>query len=228
MPAKKRTRKSSNSSRSKTSHLRSKLTAKMFEAARDQQDKPKDAVELLKSDHQEATQLFEQFESATPAKKKALSSEICLALSVHMRIEEDIFYPAAKAALQSDEDGKDLVPEARVEHASLKNLIAQVEDTVEGEEFEAKMQVMSEYVKHHVKEEETEMFPKLKSTDVDLDALGQKLAARKLELLDQVATKASRNTKAPKPSSLFKSARGTDSAGRSSRSNGSRQHHARG
>jgi|GEM_PF-149057 len=225
MPAKRSSRKKAASRAA--GNLRSKVTAKMFEASREQQDQPKNAIALLKADHQEATELFEQFKNArSAAQKKTLVGEICLALSVHMRIEEDIFYPAVKKALGGDEDGKELVPEARVEHASLKTLIGQVESAPESEEFEAKVQVMSEYTKHHVQEEEGEMFPKVKSSGLDLGDLGQKMQARKLELLDQVATKASRNTRAPKPSSLFKPAarRASHSSSRSGKSSGSRSH----
>lgn len=206
----------------------SKVTDKISEMTREQQDKPKDAIALLKADHQEATELFERIEQAeTAAQKKALVTEVCLALSVHMRIEEDIFYPAAKKALKGDEEGEDLVPEARVEHAGVKQLITEVESAAQGEEYDAKVQVMSEYIKHHVKEEENEMFPKVESAGLDLDDLGEQLLARKLELMNKAAGKGSRSSKAPKPSSLFgpgtpRAARGA--ASRPSRGNGSRQH----
>jgi len=112
--------------------------------------------------------------------KKALVAQICTELSVHAQIEEEIFYPAVKKALKDTE----LVPEATVEHATLKALIAQVEGIEpDGEMFEAKITVLSEYVKHHVKEEEEEMFPKAKATDLDMVELGAQMATRKLELL---------------------------------------------
>jgi hypothetical protein len=211
--------------KNQTSNLRANVTAKMFKATKEQQDSPKDAVALLKADHQEVTKLYEAFEKAKSApQKKTLAGEICLALSVHMRIEEEILYPAAKKALK-DKDGKELVPEARVEHASLKQLITEVETAPESEEFDARIKVMSEYTKHHVKEEETEMFPKLQATDLDLDDLGHTLQVRKLELLDEMATKASRLSKPPKPSSLFTPRSRTTRAGRG---NSSRHPHARG
>jgi len=95
-------------------------------------------------------------------------------------VEEEIFYPAVKAALKD----KELVPEAQVEHASLKELIAQVKDKEpDGEMFDAKIKVMSEYVKHHVKEEQNEMFPKARATRLDLKELGARIAARKEELM---------------------------------------------
>jgi hemerythrin superfamily protein len=202
-----------------TNNLRSQVTHKMFEAVK--QKRPQDAVALLKTDHKEATILYGKFFKArTAAQKKRLVGELCLALSVHMRIEEDIFYPAVKQALKQKD--KELVPEARVEHSTLKRLITEVETAPEGEEFEARVQVMCEYTRHHVKEEETKMFPKAKASGVDLEGLGEKLLRRKLELLDQMATKTSRQAKPPKPSSLFKQ-RSTKAA----RSNGARQAHAR-
>jgi len=100
-------------------------------------------------------------------------------LGIHAQVEEEIFYPAVKAALKD----KELVPEATVEHATLKGLIAQVEGKEpDGEMFDAKIKVMSEYVKHHVKEEQSEMFPKARKTRLDMQALGEQIATRKAEL----------------------------------------------
>jgi len=140
-----------------------------------------DAIALLRADHRKVSDLFEQYESTrSAAKKKTLVSNICLELSVHAKVEEEIFYPAVKAALKD----KELVPEAQVEHASLKDLIAQVQDKEpDGEMFDAKIKVMSEYVKHHVKEEQNEMFPKAKATRLDMKDLGARIAARKEELM---------------------------------------------
>ena len=142
---------------------------------------PKDAVAMLKADHKRVSGLFEQFEkSRATSTKKKLVSEICMELTVHTTLEEDIFYPAVKAALRD----KELVPEANVEHATVKDLIAQVKDVEPGgEEYDAKVKVMSEYVKHHVKEEQNEMFPKARKSKVDLVALGEQMASRKAELL---------------------------------------------
>ena len=142
---------------------------------------PKDAIAMLKADHKKVSTLFEQFEtSRSTAKKKALVAQICAELTVHTTLEEEIFYPAVKAALRD----KELVPEANVEHATVKDLIAQVKDVEPGgEEYNAKVKVMSEYVKHHVKEEQTEMFPKAKSSSLDMAELGARMAARKVELL---------------------------------------------
>jgi hemerythrin superfamily protein len=143
--------------------------------------KPQDAIALLKADHKKVSDLFEQFEkSRSAAKKKKLVDQICLELTVHTQIEEEIFYPAFKAALKD----KELVPEANVEHAAVKDLIAQVKGVEPGDEmYDARVKVMSEFVKHHVKEEQSEMFPKAKKSKLDLTELGAQMAARKSELL---------------------------------------------
>ncbi len=140
-----------------------------------------DAIALLRADHKKVSALYEQYENTrSAAKKKALVATICLELSVHAKVEEEIFYPAVKAALKD----KELIPEAQVEHASLKELIAQVRDKEpDGEMFDAKIKVMSEYTKHHVKEEQNEMFPKAKATRLDMNELGARIAARKEELM---------------------------------------------
>ena len=104
-------------------------------------------------------------------------------LTIHTTLEEEIFYPAVKAALKDHE----LVPEATVEHGSVKDLIAQVKDVEpDGEMYDARVKVMGEFVKHHVKEEQNEIFPKAKKTKLDLLALGAQMAARKAELMSQV------------------------------------------
>jgi hemerythrin superfamily protein len=140
-----------------------------------------DAIALLKADHQRVSQMYDQYEATrSTAKKKALVASICLELSVHAQVEEEIFYPAVKAALKD----KEMVPEAQVEHATLKELIAQVKDKEpDGEMFDAKIKVMSEYTKHHVKEEQNEMFPKAKQSKLDMKELGARIAARKEELM---------------------------------------------
>ena len=145
----------------------------------------KDAIALLKADHEAVSQLFVDYEKTRAAsKKKALVAQICTALSVHTQIEEEIFYPGVKAALKD----KLLVPEATVEHAGVKDLIAQLEGIdPDGEMYDAKVKVLSEYVKHHVKEEQNEMFPKVKASSLDLVELGARMAARKDELLAQAA-----------------------------------------
>jgi hemerythrin-like domain-containing protein len=143
--------------------------------------KRQDATTLLRADHKLVNDLFAEYEKARSAnKKKQLVAQICSELSVHAQIEEEIFYPAVKQALKD----KELIPEATVEHATLKDLIAQVEGIEpDGEMFDAKIKVLAEYVKHHVKEEQNEMFPKAKETDLDMKALGDQLSERKAELM---------------------------------------------
>lgn len=141
----------------------------------------KNAIALLKADHETVRGLFADYEKTNSSnKKKALVAEICTALSVHTQIEEDIFYPAIKAALKD----KLLVPEATVEHGGIKDLIAQLEGAEpDGALYDAKVKVLSEYVEHHVKEEHDEMFPKVKASSLDLVEIGTRMAARKADLL---------------------------------------------
>lgn len=146
---------------------------------------PKDAVALLKADHRKVEELFAEYESASRSEKKSrIATQICEELTVHAEIEEKGFYPPARAALG---DGADLVDEAAVEHASLKWLIAQIESEDPGNGlYDAKVKVLKEYVSHHVKEEETEMFPKLRKTDLDLVELGEELKMLKQQLLKKL------------------------------------------
>ncbi len=143
--------------------------------------KAQDATTMLRADHKRVSDLFADFEKARSAdKKKAIVAKICTELSIHTQIEDEIFYPAFKAALKD----RELVPEATVEHASVKDLIAQVEGVdPDGEMYDAKVKVMGEFVKHHVKEEQNEMFPKAKKSKMDLMDLGRKMLARKQELM---------------------------------------------
>ena len=156
-------------------------TAKRTPAKKSAASKAQDAIALLKADHKAVDALFADFSSTRSAsKKKALVASICNALSVHAQVEEEIFDPAVKAALKD----RQLVPEAVVEQATMKDLIAQIEGVEpDGEDYDAKVMVLGEYVKHHVKEEHTEMFPKARATTLDMAALGTRLAQRKAELL---------------------------------------------
>lgn len=192
-----------------SSNVRSQVANEMLEKAR--QAKPADAVKLLKTEHDEAQDLYKQyFDAESATEKQKLVAELCLALSVHMRIEEDIFYPAVDAALNGQEDQDDrkedqvIIPEARVEHASLKKLITEVESAADDVECRARVQVMCEYTKHHIKEEEGSMFSEAKKCDVDMDELGEQLSRRKLELLESMAGEASDQV----PSSLFRDQQG--------------------
>lgn len=144
-----------------------------------------DAIAMLKADHEAVSKLFAEYEKTRSAPdKKAIVEELCAALIVHAQIEEEIFYPAVKAALKD----KLLVPEATVEHASVKDLIGQLEGVEPDTElYDAKVKVLSEYVKHHVKEEQSEMFPKAKGSSLDMNELGARMAARKDELMAQTA-----------------------------------------
>ena len=145
------------------------------------------ALELLKAEHEEVAELFDAFESAATAEQQALAEQVCQKLTVHARIEEEILYPAAKDVLE--EGDVDLVNEAAVEHATVKDLIGKIEamDATD-EPYKATVTVLSEYVKHHVEEEETELFPLLQDSDLDLDAMGDKLASRKQELTAELGT----------------------------------------
>jgi hemerythrin superfamily protein len=162
------------------------------------------AVKLLKADHKEVAALFGKFETTDDDEKGGVAEQICQMLTVHAQIEEELLYPAARDALE--EDDSDLVDEATVEHASVKDLVGQIESGDPADDlFDAEVKVLGEYVTHHVKEEEGELFPKLEKTDLDLEALGAELAERKAELMsasgadDKVAA-----TRAPKPGSSGK------------------------
>jgi iron-sulfur cluster repair protein YtfE (RIC family) len=142
-----------------------------------------DAVTLLKKDHREAESLFKEFEKAKDAddqeRKFEIATKVAAALLIHMQIEEEIFYPAA---LQATGD-EDLLTEARVEHDSAKELIAHLGklDPTDAE-FDANVKVLSEQIEHHVDEEENSLFPELRKTSLDLDALGKTMAEAKLKL----------------------------------------------
>ena len=146
-------------------------------------NKPIDAVELLTQQHREVEEMFERFEKMTDrakVSKKKLADEICKALIMHTQIEEEIFYPATREA---SEDTEDMVDEAVVEHASAKDLIAQIMEMDPGDDlYDAKVKVLSEMIEHHVEEEEKEMFPKTRQLKLDLKALGEEMQARQKEI----------------------------------------------
>ncbi len=144
-----------------------------------------DAIALLKADHRKVEDLFEKFEKAkSDSAKKTLVEQICTELSVHTAIEEEIFYPACNGAIEED-----LLDEAYVEHDGAKVLIAELMQSAPGADFyDAKVKVLSEEIKHHVKEEEKRaegMFAQAREAGLDMDALGDQMAARKKELLAQ-------------------------------------------
>jgi len=146
-----------------------------------------DAIALLKADHRQVEQWFSQFEKAkSTSKKEQLANQICDALTVHTSIEEELFYPAF---LEATGD-KDLHHEAVVEHAGAKQLIAEIQGMAASDDYyDAKVTVLSEMIKHHVKEEEQPggMFAEARKSDMDLAALGEQLLARKTELQAQAA-----------------------------------------
>ncbi len=147
--------------------------------------KTQEATAMLKADHQLVGKLFDEYESArSTSLKTQIVARICGELSVHAQLEEEIFYPAVKQAVNDTV----LVPEATVEHATLKDLISQVEGVEPvGEMFDAKIKVLREYLEHHVKEEQDEMFPKAKASKLDLIGVGAQMARRKAEILAQNA-----------------------------------------
>lgn len=148
-----------------------------------------DAINLLTNDHKVVHALFQKYgklakQAAGMADRQALAEEICLLLTVHATVEEEIFYPAARDA------GVDaaLLDEAEVEHASCKELIAQIRDMSSDDDlYDAKVIVLGEYIDHHVKEEQDEMFPKCRKSSLDLAAIGAELTARKQELMAEMS-----------------------------------------
>lgn len=168
-----------------TPAARTRVSSRTRIAAK-RQAKPavRSALALLRADHEEVDALFKRYEARkekmTDRQKAALAGEICTALTVHARIEEEIFYPTVRP--QIDDDA--LMNEAEVEHESLKALIARIEGGSPADEiFDAHVKVLAEYVKHHVKEEQSEMFKKVRRTDIDLKELGARLMRRKDELM---------------------------------------------
>jgi hemerythrin superfamily protein len=147
--------------------------------------KKQDAIALLKSDHREVEQMFKTFsEAGGDARKQKLAREICRAITVHAMIEEEIFYPACEGKVEED-----LLKESYVEHDAAKVMIAEIEAGEPSDEFyDAKMKVLCEEIEHHVEEEEKRMeglFSQARKAGLDMDALGEQLAARKAELMKQ-------------------------------------------
>jgi len=143
-----------------------------------------DAVTLLKQDHDEVSDLLKEFQSASDAEKEEIAAKICDALTIHAQIEEQIFYPAARSVL--DDDDMSLVDEADIEHATIKGLVKRIQGQGPADDhFEALVTVLGEYVKHHVKEEEKQLFPKVRRSGLDLDSVGEQLA----ELKDQLSSR---------------------------------------
>jgi hemerythrin superfamily protein len=151
----------------------------------------KDACDLLDADHKKVQKMFKDYEElagsrarSAAQKKMDLARQICMELTVHTQIEEEIFYPACREAIKDT----DILDEATVEHQSAKELIAQIEQGSEADElFDAKVKVLGEYVNHHIKEEKNELFPKARSArKLDLVAMRDELEARKEELMAEM------------------------------------------
>lgn len=157
--------------------------------ARAKTDGRQDAISLLTADHAKVKKLFKEFadlkeENGADEDKSVLVAQICVELKIHTAIEENIFYPAVRGAI--DDDG--LMDEALVEHAAAKELIVQLENMDPDDElYDAKVTVLGEQIQHHVREEESEMFPKAHKAKIDGEALGAQMAERKAELLAETA-----------------------------------------
>lgn len=171
-------RRSASAKRQKRGGSRSRSTTRASGSARRQ-----DAIALLKADHRQVEEWFSQFENtSSSSRKQDLASKICAALKAHTAIEEEIFYPAFLEATEE----KDIHHEAEVEHDGAKKLIAEIERSgPQDDYFDARVTVLSEMIKHHVKEEEKRdgMFAKARQADMDLMALGEQLKARKAEVM---------------------------------------------
>ena len=147
-----------------------------------------DAIALLTSQHKEVTAMFKEFEELgdrAKAGKKKIADKICQNLVMHTMIEEEIFYPAVRG---NSKEAEEMVEEAIVEHASAKDLIAQIQEMDPDEElYDAKVKVLGEYVDHHAREEEDVLFPKVQASGLDIVGLGQDMAQRMDELLADMA-----------------------------------------
>ena len=155
----------------------------------------KDACDLLDADHKAVKKMFKEYEELTESrarttsqKKKELAQQICQELTVHAQIEEEIFYPALRAALKET----DLLDEATVEHQTAKDLIAQIQAAGEPDDmFDAKVKVLGEYIDHHIKEEKGEIFPKARAAKkLDLVGMREELESRKEELMAEMGAMA--------------------------------------
>ncbi|HEY8609252.1 MAG TPA: hemerythrin domain-containing protein [Noviherbaspirillum sp.] len=151
--------------------------------------KKADAIKILTEDHRKVADLFDEFEKLK--KKDELDDEskqyivetACAELTIHAQLEEEIFYPAARDAIED----MDLLDEAEVEHASAKQLISELSAMQPGDDlYDAKFTVLGEYVKHHVEEEENELFKKVKKAELDLEEIGEEILQRRMELREEL------------------------------------------
>jgi hemerythrin superfamily protein len=165
-----------------------KKTTKTAAFKRSRPSGPPDAIQLLTQDHREVKALFQEYQKlvdhdANDEEKEEVAQQICMMLTVHATVEEEIFYPVAEGAIKDP----DLVEVANVEHTSAKDLIAQIEASEPAEKlYDATVKVLGEYIDHHVKEEEGQLFPQTRKAKIDLVALGKKIIARKAELMAEM------------------------------------------
>jgi hemerythrin superfamily protein len=159
-----------------------------------------DAIAMLTADHKKVKKLFAEFdklqEEGSDEEKSSIVEQICNELKIHTELEEEIFYPAVRKAI----DDSDLMDEALVEHAGAKDLIAQLEDASPNNDlYDAKVTVLGEQIDHHVKEEEGSMFPKAKKAKLDTEALGATMLKRKMALMEKMGMNAEDDDEAEKP-----------------------------
>ena len=171
----------------------------MAKTTRTKETKELDAIELLKQDHREVEALFKEFEKLEEDGEEALEQVIetaCTELQIHDKIETEIFYPAIREQAGSEKEIEDLLNEAEVEHDHVRDLIETIQGMeADDEKRNAHFTVLTEYVKHHVQEEEKELFPKLKkSKALDLQAIGEEIKQRKSELLSEMGVEAEDET----------------------------------
>jgi hemerythrin-like domain-containing protein len=143
------------------------------------------AFDLLEQDHRQVEEWFDEYDElqGNDQRKADLAEKICLSLEVHAQLEEEIFYPQARKATKDN----DLIDEAVVEHDAVKKMIAEIEEMEVGDDlYDAKIRVLGEMVKRHIREEEEELFPELEKSKMDLSAVGRELAERKSELMSEM------------------------------------------
>lgn len=174
--------------RNATSKSSSKSTAKVSHRGASKSSS-QDALHLLSDDHKKVIEMFEEFEQMkeegdTDDEAKQMLVELaCTELTIHAQVEEELFYPAARDAI----DDMDLLDEAEVEHASARQLISELAAMQPDDDlYDAKFTVLGEYVKHHIQEEEKQLFPKIKKSELDLAELGEEIRERKLQLREEL------------------------------------------
>jgi hemerythrin superfamily protein len=150
-----------------------------------------DPIDLLKKDHDDVEALFKDYQLLADGDgdgndRRALSTQICGMLAVHAMIEEEIFYPAAR---KTDVDA-DLLDEAEIEHGSAKELIAEIGAARASDPlYDARVKVLGEYIRHHVKEEESELFPACRKSNMDMVEIGARIQERKNQLMRKLSGK---------------------------------------